>query len=376
MSRGVSNKITYKPYNQGEQWLLSLSLDELVPQNHFVRIVSKTVDELEIEEVFARNTKGGGASRYNPVMLLKVMSALKNISLTEQKLKVPQINIPSYGKEKYEKANATFNDRNSYSKTDEDATFMRMKEDHMLNGQLKPGYNTQVGTENNFVIGYDVFPNPTDTRTFIPHLENVQKRLGCKFKFAIADAGYGSEENYDYLEKNEITGIVKYTTYEKETKRSFKKKTFNTENWKYDAEQKEYTCPCGNPVPYRKTVTKKNKSGYLQTYEVYQCENCEGCPFRQLCTKSEYGRVIQRNGHWLEQKAKVKNLLSSEEYKTLMKKRSTECETVFGQTKGNLGFRRFHLRGKEKVGIEWGLLMMTVKWHVHTIDFVNWMLFF
>ena len=73
MSRGVSDKITYKPYNQCEQWLLPPSLGELVPQNHFVRIVSKTVDELEIEEVFARNTKGGGASRYNPVMLLKVM---------------------------------------------------------------------------------------------------------------------------------------------------------------------------------------------------------------------------------------------------------------------------------------------------------------
>ena len=72
MSRGVSDKITYKPYNQGEQWLLPPSLDELVPQNHFARIVSKTVDELEIEEAFARNTKGGGASRYNPVMLLKV----------------------------------------------------------------------------------------------------------------------------------------------------------------------------------------------------------------------------------------------------------------------------------------------------------------
>ena len=102
MSRGVSDKITYKPYNQGEQWLLPPSLDELVPQNHFVRIVSKTVDEIEIEEVFARNTKGGGASRYNPVMLLKVMSALKNISLTEQKLKVPQINIPSEKRERRE----------------------------------------------------------------------------------------------------------------------------------------------------------------------------------------------------------------------------------------------------------------------------------
>ncbi len=99
MSRGVSDKITYKPYNQGGQWLLPPSLDELVPQNAFARIVSKIVDELEIEEAFARNTKGGGASRYNPVMLLKVMSALKNISLTEQRLKVPQINTPSEKRE-------------------------------------------------------------------------------------------------------------------------------------------------------------------------------------------------------------------------------------------------------------------------------------
>ena len=179
---------------------------------------------------------------------------------------------------------------------------MRMKEDAMLNGQLKPGYNIQVGTENNFVIGYDVFPNPTDTRTFIPHLENVQNRLGCKFKTVIADAGYGSEENYDYLEEKEITGAVKYSTYEKETKRRFKKKVFNADNWKYDSEQKEYTCPCGNPVPYKMTRKRKNDSGYEQIVDVYQCENCEGCPFRELCTKSEYGRMIQRNENWISQK--------------------------------------------------------------------------
>ena len=228
----------------------------------------------------------------------------------------------------------------------------------MLNGQLKPGYNIQVGTENNFVIGYDVFPNPTDTRTFAPHLDNVMRRLGCKFKTAIADAGYGSEENYDYLEEKGITGIVKYTSYEKETKRSLKKKIFNAENWEYDAEQKAYTCPCGNPVPYKKTEIKKNKSGYMQTYEVYQCDNCEGCPFRALCTKSEYGRMVQRNEHWLDQKSKVKKLLATDEYKKLMKERSTECETVFGQIKWNQKFRRFNLRGKEKVGTEWGLLML------------------
>ena len=235
---------------------------------------------------------------------------------------------------------------------------MRMKEDAMLNGQLKPGYNIQVGTENNFVTGYDVFPNTTDTRTLKPHLENVMKRLECRFKTVIADAGYGSEENYDYLEEKEITGAIKYSTYEKEIKRSFKKKTFNPENWKYDAEQKEYTCPCGNPVPYKKNVQKHNSSGYLQTYDVYQCDNCEGCPFRDLCTKSEYGRMIQRNENWIAQKSKVKELLATDEYKKLMKKRSTEWETVFGQIKSNQHFRRFHLRGNEKVGTEWGLLML------------------
>ncbi|MGN0454662.1 MAG: IS1182 family transposase [Ruminococcus sp.] len=519
MSRGVSDKITFKAYSQDEQWLLPPSLDELVPQNHFVRIVSKTVDELNIEKVFAKYTKGGGASRYNPVMLLKVMiycymtgiyssrqiakqcreninvmwlagsqtpdfrtinkfrgeklkesieeifiatvkllnlkgyvslekyfvdgtkiesasnkytfvwkrAVEKNEKKLDEKLRVFLKEVDEitaeenqeYGnkdlaelgeditvtseeikavaekinrkldeicdrddeeskdvkkklkkakrqiekdflprKEKYEKANATFNGRNSYSKTDEDATFMRMKEDTMLNGQLKPGYNIQVGTENNFVTGYDVFPNPTDTRTLKPHLENVMKRLECKFKTVIADAGYGSEENYDYLEEKEITGAIKYSTYEKEIKRSFKKKTFNPENWKYDAEQKEYTCPCGNPVPYKKTVQKHNSSGYLQTYDVYQCDNCEGCPFRDLCTKSEYGRMIQRNENWITQKSKVKELLSTDEYKKLMKKRSTECETVFGQIKSNQHFRRFHLRGNEKVATEWGLLML------------------
>ena len=293
MSRGVSDKITYKPYNQGEQWLLPPSLDELVPQNHFVRIVSKTVDELEIEEVFARNTKGGGASRYNPVMRLKVLiygymtGTYSSRMIAKQcRENVNVMWLTGFQKPDFRTIN-TF--RSEKLKDSIEEIFVSTVK--LLN---RKGY---VSLEKYFVDGTKIESAANkytfvwkkavekNERTFIPHLENVQKRLGCKFKFAIADAGYGSEENYD-------------------------------------------------------------------------CENCEGCPFRELCTKSEYGRVIQRNGHWLEQKAKVKELLSSEEYKTLMKKRSTECETVFGQTKGNLKFRRFHLRGKEKVGTEWGLLML------------------
>jgi len=141
-------------------------------------------------------------------------------------------------------------------------------------------------------------------------------------------------------------------------KKSFKKKIYNTENWHYNSQIKEYTCPAGNPVPYKKTVVKKNDSGYEQTLEMYQCENCEGCPLRSECTKSVYGRMVQRNENWLSHKQKVKNILWQEKYNELMKRRAVECETIFGQIKGNLGFRRFHLRGKEKVSTEWGLLMI------------------
>lgn len=107
-------------------------------------------------------------------------------------------------KKKYEEAFRTFEERNSYSKTDHDATFMRMKEDAMLNGQLKPGYNIQIGTENRYIVGYTVHPNPTDTKTMIPHLNHLKEKLGTLPENIIADAGYGSEENYEYLEENHL----------------------------------------------------------------------------------------------------------------------------------------------------------------------------
>lgn len=78
-------------------------------------------------------------------------------------------------KRKYDKQLGIFDGRNSYSKTDPDATFMRMKEDAMLNGQLKPGYNVQIGTENRFILGYTLHPNPTDTKTMISHLKQVER---------------------------------------------------------------------------------------------------------------------------------------------------------------------------------------------------------
>ena len=143
---------------------------------------------------------------------------------------------------KYEAQRAILGERNSCSKTDPDATFMRMKEDHMRNGQLKPGYNVQIGTENGFVLGYDIFANPTDTRTLKPHLENMRRRLGRLPARLIADAGYGSEENYAYLEENGVDALVNDGTFHRAGKRSWRKDPFNTDNWPYDPASDSYTC--------------------------------------------------------------------------------------------------------------------------------------
>lgn len=95
---------------------------------------------------------------------------------------------------------------------------MRMKEDAMLNGQLKPGYNIQIGTENRYIVGFTIHPNPTDTKTMIPHLQHIKEKLGKLPKNIIADAGYGSEENYEYLEENNLGSYVKYNKFHWEKK--------------------------------------------------------------------------------------------------------------------------------------------------------------
>ena len=174
-------------------------------------------------------------------------------------------------KKKYEKAKRICGKRNSYSKTDPDATFMRMKEDRMGNGQLKPGYNVQIGTENGFVTGYDIFPNPTDTRTLKPHLKRQKKRLGMSPKVVIADAGYGSEENYRYLENKRIMAVIKYGMYRKEQSRKWKEDPWKTENWYYAPGEDYYECPNGRRLTFRETKQQSTRSGYPIRVKRYEC---------------------------------------------------------------------------------------------------------
>lgn len=257
---------------------------------------------------------------------------------------------------KYEEQERILNGRNSFSKTDNDAIFMRMKEDHMLNGQLKPGYNVQIGTNNQFILNYSIHQSAGDTITLKENLEKFKKIYGRMPQKTIADAGYGSEENYEYLKENNIENYVKYNYFHKEQKRSFKKQIFRAENMPYDKEKDEYICPDNKKLKYKETVKRKSDTGYIQTLKIYECEDCTNCTHRNLCTKSKYNRRIQINERLNELKEEVKEKLLSPLGIKLRGQRCIEPESVFGQIKWNKKFKRFLLRGMEKVNIEWGLI--------------------
>jgi transposase len=260
--------------------------------------------------------------------------------------------------QKYEIHQERLGDRNSYSKTDTDATFMRMKEDHMRNGQLKPGYNVQIGTENQFIIGYSLHQRPTDTRCLKPHLEKVKAALGKLPKTVIADAGYGGEENYDYLESEQLEALVKYSTYHKEKSKKWQQDISKLDNWQYDEAEDNWTCAIGRKLLFRYESKEMTESGYEIRKRHYQSESCKGCPLKEACTKAKGNREISVSMKYLQYKRRAREKLRSEEGYTLSVRRMIEPESVFGQMKNNRGFRRFLLRGLPKVSLEVGWLSL------------------
>ncbi|MGG0174490.1 transposase, partial [Paenibacillus dokdonensis] len=193
---------------------------------------------------------------------------------------------------KYETQQEILGSRNSYSKTDPDATFMRMKEDHMRNGQLKPGYNVQIGTENQFILGYSLHQRPTDTRCLKPHLEKVKAALGKMPKTVIADAGYGGEENYAYLENEQLEALVKYSTYHKENTKKWQQDISKLNNWQYDEKEDTWTCVAGRKLCFRYESKEETESGYEIRKRHYRSKSCESCPLKDACTKAKGDREI------------------------------------------------------------------------------------
>jgi transposase len=246
--------------------------------------------------------------------------------------------------------------RSSFSKTDTDATFMRMKEDHMRNGQLKPAYNLQVSSNNQYIVNYTIHQLTTDTQALIKHLEHYRTLYQQTPAAVTADAGYGSEQNYAYLEKEKVENFVKYNHFDREQRSPHKQNPFAVNQLHYDEQTDTLTCPAQQTLYNVGTRKCKNDSGYEQVITHYRALSCEGCVLREKCHQSKHDREVQINHQLRLYKQQAAQRLTSEKGIIRRKKRPVEIEPVFAQIKHNKGFKRFMLRGLEKVQIETGLI--------------------
>jgi len=276
----------------------------------------------------------------------------KNLKKAEKKLREEY--LPKY--EKYKKQEEQLQGRNSCSKTDPDATFMRLKEDTHPNSNPKAAYNVQMGTENQFITGYSIHQSAGDTNLLIEHLENQERLYGIRPENIIADAGYGSQENYEYLSEKYKGIYVKYNMYDREKKRTYIEDIFRVENLSYNARKDIYLCPAGNPMKYVGQEIKTTLNGYTTVIKKYKAKGCRGCPLRAECHKSRYNRIISVSPGVKKYRTRVKKNLDSAKGEKLIKQRPVDVESVFGHIKGNRNFRRFNLRGLEKVKVEFGLV--------------------
>ena len=267
---------------------------------------------------------------------------------------------------KYNKYLHIMGNRNSFAKTDTDATFMRMKEDAMKNGQLKPAYNIQYGTDSEFVTWATVGPQPTDTTTLIPFLQELERYTNKRYRNVVADSGYESEENYLYLETNQQSSFIKPSNYEKSKTRKWKQDIGRRENMTYLADEDAYLCAQGRKLTVTKEFIRKSKTGFHSQITHYSCENCKDCPVKSQCIHGNHCKTpleertknIEVSKRFQRQRQEALERITSPEGIQLRVNRSIQAEGAFAMVKADMTFRRFLTRGNKNVLVETMLLAM------------------
>jgi transposase len=289
----------------------------------------------------------------------KIDKALEGKQICQQKrqkLNYAKKNWPA-NVERYCQQEKILKKRSSYSKTDTDATFMRMKEDHMKNGQLKPAYNVQLSSHNQYVVNYSLHQNPTDTTTLKKHLDSFHDLYKKYPQVLTADAGYGSEENYLLLAKHKIEGYVKHNQFDRE-QHAKNKDWFRGDQLEYDKKKDVLYCPIGDEMKRVGTSTRITANGFKQTLTKYQAKKCNGCVLRGACHSQRGNRVVEINHRLQKLKQQANVRLKSERGIAYRKRRAADVEPVFANLKHNKNFKRFMLKGMAKVEIETGLLAL------------------
>lgn len=257
---------------------------------------------------------------------------------------------------KYERQIATAGKRSGYNKTDEDASAMRMK-----NQEVLPGYNVMAGSENQLIIGCSVHQNTNDAACFKDHMEQVEKVSPVLPENIVTDAIFGTEENYEVLKEKKINNYLKYPTIYAEEKKSYKPEPFSAHTFDYEASTDSYICPNNKRLKFTgQTSEDIRKSGYVATTKNYACEGCQGCPFYKDCceARNQVNREIQINQNLDVHRKKAAENLRTPKGWELRKRRGIEIESCYGDIKHNMGIRRCHLRGLDKVKTDFCLIAM------------------
>lgn len=247
-------------------------------------------------------------------------------------------------------------ERNSYSKTDHDATFMRIKRDYMGNDQLLPAYNTQMAICDGYIAVIDVKAYASDMECFIPLMKKFYKIYGHYPKYPVADAGYGSYNNYLYCEEHGMEKYMKFTMFKKETTdKKYHENPYRAVNFRRD-ESGNPICPNGKAFHFKyKQHVKGNKYG--RTEEIYECESCEGCPYKsECCPKASGNRIIHMNQELTSIHQEVISNLECIHGALLRMNRSIQSEGTFGILKWDKSYKRLFRRGEKNVILELTLI--------------------
>ncbi len=322
------------------------------------------------ESVAASELQDNDPSTYEQIDSEKVSKTIASINEAlkdkpvdkkiKQKLNYAKKNWPS-NLDKYKSQQEQLGPRNSMSKTDPDATFMRMKDDYMQNGQLKAAYNWQISTSGQCIVNYDLYQSTSDTITLPDHLQTYEQMYGQHPEVVVADSGYGSEENYELLEQQQVEAYVKYNYFHQEQKNKGKipaKQCFKPKHLYYNEEQDYYICPMGQKMNNIGQKSRTTKTGFIQHYSLYQAQRCENCPLWGACHKGQGNRLMEINHRLNRYKQRARDLLTSEKGLEHRSQRPVDVEAVFGNIKQNKKFTRFLLRGLDKVMIEAGLIAL------------------
>jgi transposase len=296
------------------------------------------------EELQEKKTSGEKVSREKRNALRKEEKCARQLEKCAGKLR------------EYEQKEEMLEGRNSCTTTDTDATMMRMKkEDSLQNGLTLPAYNPQIGTQNQFMVGYLITQTAGDMNTLPAFINWLKRAYDSTPESLVADGGYGSEENYTLLEKEGILPYVKYSGFDKEQKGEVKNSISWIGNLHYNAKEDYYVCPMGQHMTLCKIERRPTSNGFMQELHQYKAVRCQGCPLRCLCHDSKTDRVITINHKLNRLRNIARTLLTSEEGIKKRKQRCHEPEAVFGQMKGNKQYKRFRHYGLDKVSMDFGI---------------------